>query len=137
MRLAAAKKGKLGKDLITSWCAAKGLDIEHPKDKKVSLVINGNRFASKFSTLWSEGSYKFQQIRNQGYDYLICLGISPLEAHCWVFTREYVLENVTPQHKGAENWITIDPNNPPSWAEKCGGTLDQAFAILKNLKRKS
>jgi site-specific DNA-methyltransferase (adenine-specific) len=138
-QLPAAKKGKLGKNLIASWCAAKGLSVDYPKDAQASLVINGYRIATKFSTLWAEGSYKFQQIRNKGYDYLICLGISPSDAHCWVFQREFIVEKSTPQHggsKGAEYWLTINPMSPPEWAKECGGTLDEAYIIIKNLKRK-
>ena len=50
-QLPAAKKGKLGKNLIASWCAAKGLSVDYPKDAQASLVINGYRIATKFSTL--------------------------------------------------------------------------------------
>ncbi|HMD90205.1 MAG TPA: site-specific DNA-methyltransferase [Anaerolineaceae bacterium] len=135
-QLPAASKGKLGRNLIASWCAAKGLTIDYPKDIKASLIINGFRIATKFSTLWSEGSYKFQQIRNEGYEYLICLGISPSEAHCWVFNREYIVEKAKPQHKGADLFLTINPENPPDWACIGGGKLDEAYHILKNLKKK-
>lgn len=134
-QLAAAKKGKLGRNLIASWCAAKGLKISYPKDIKASLIINGYRVATKFSTLWSEGSYKFQQIRNDGYDYLICLGISPSEAHCWIFNREYIINKAKPQHKGADFFLTINPETPPEWANKGGGSLDKVYQILKNLKK--
>jgi site-specific DNA-methyltransferase (adenine-specific) len=135
-QLPAATKGKLGRNLIASWCAAKGLTIDYPKDTKASLIINGYRIATKFSTLWSVGSYKFQQIRNEGYDYLICLGISPSEAHCWIFNREYIVDKAKPQHKGADFFLTINPENLPEWACKGGGSLNQAYHILKNLKKK-
>lgn len=137
-QIAAAKKGKLGKNLIASWCAAKNLTVDYPKDKSASLLISGNRIATKFSTLWAEGSYKFQQIRTEGYDYLICLGISPSDAHCWVISREIVLSRATPQHKGskgAEYWLTINPEKPPEWIKMHGGTLDEAYVVLKNLKK--
>jgi site-specific DNA-methyltransferase (adenine-specific) len=139
-QLPAAKKGKLGKNLIASWCAAKGLSINYPKDKRANLIINGNRIATKFSSLWADGSYKFQQIRNNGYDYLICLGISPSDAHCWVFKREFIIEKALPQHsgsKGAEYWLSINPEIPPEWTKECGGSLTDAYLILKNLKKKS
>lgn len=134
-KLAAAKKGKLGKNLIASWCAVKGLTVDHPTDSQASLVINGFRIATKFSTLWSEGSYKFQQIRNEGYDYLVCLGISPTDAHCWIFPREIVIQKATPQHKGskgAEYWLTLNPLTPPKWASAYGGTLEEAFMVIQN-----
>jgi hypothetical protein len=89
--------------------------------------------------LWEKGMYKFQQIRDQNYDYLICLGISPFDAHCWIFEKKYAIRNATPQHKsatGVDYWIAVYPNKVNDWAEKCGGTLDQAYQILKNLKKK-
>lgn len=135
-QLPAAKKGKLGRNLIASWCAAKGLTIAYPKDTKANLIINGYRIATKFSTLWSEGSYKFQQIRDAGYDYLICLGISPSDAHCWVFNRDYIVDKAKPQHKGADFFLTINPEKLPDWACIGGGRLDEAYHILKNLKKK-
>jgi hypothetical protein len=46
------------------------------------MLINGHRVEIKFSTLWQEGIYNFQQIRDQNYEYAVCLGISPFEAHC-------------------------------------------------------
>ncbi|MFZ5878229.1 MAG: hypothetical protein ACOY0R_02550, partial [Chloroflexota bacterium] len=64
----------------------------------------------------------------------LCFGISPFAAHCWFFERQYILKNASQQHKGAksaEYWITVDPNNPPVWAKSFGGTLDDAFKIIK------
>jgi site-specific DNA-methyltransferase (adenine-specific) len=136
LQLSSAKKGKLAKHLIASWCASKGLSTDRPKDRKASLIISDHPVAIKFSTLWNDGNYKFQQIRNSGYELVICLGISPREAHCWVFNREYAIKHATPQHKGtkgSEYWIAIDPGNPPEWVEDYGGTLDQAYKVLNRL----
>ena len=133
------KKGKLGGSLITSWLESKGIRSDPTKDSSVTLEINGLNFAIKFSTLWVTGSYKFQQIRPKGYDYVIYLGISPFEAHCWVLERKYAIEHAKPQHKNgkaADYWVEIDPHQPPEWIEESGGTLDQAYHILKNLKKK-
>jgi len=139
LQLPARRKGKLGRYLVASWCASKGLYSDRPKDSSESLIINGYRFALKFSTLWTNGIYKFQQIREQGYDYILCFGISPSEAHCWIFDRKYVLSNASPQHKGtrgAEYWIQINPQAQDDWTKNYGGTLDQAYDILFNLKKK-
>jgi site-specific DNA-methyltransferase (adenine-specific) len=135
LQLPAAKKGKLGRHLIYTWCASKGLTIDKVSDTDANLLINGHRIATKFSTLWEKGIYKFQQIRNQGYDFLVCLGISPYEVHCWVFDREYVVQHAKVQHKkGSEYWFSINPEKPPEWAKNYGGTLEQAYKILKTLK---
>ncbi|PKO20737.1 MAG: hypothetical protein CVU38_18545 [Chloroflexi bacterium HGW-Chloroflexi-1] len=76
--------GKIGEQLVAGWCAAKDLDVVSSGDSQADRVIAGRRVEIKFSTLWESGVYKFQQIRDQDYDFAICLGISPFNAHCWV-----------------------------------------------------
>jgi hypothetical protein len=88
--------------------------------------------------LWRDGTYQFQQIRSQGPEYVICFGISPFEAHCWVFSREYAIEHGKKQHKGAESaeyWLAIKPKNMPEWIKGHGGTLNEAIQILKTQKK--
>ncbi len=141
--LPAGSKGKLGKQLVSQWCALKGLSINKCSDSEADILINGHRVEIKFSTLWKSGIYKFQQIRDQNYEYIICLGISPFDAHCWVLSKEilkhYVIGHLG-QHTGGEGketaWITIDPSNIPEWIKPYGGTLDQAYIILKSLSRR-
>ena len=134
------KKGKLGGKLVVSWLAAKGMNLESTKDSSETVRFNGLQFAIKFSTLWANDIYRFQQIRPTGYDYVICLGISPFDAHCWVVEREWAVRHSKPQHKGgpkvADYWMEIDPNQPEAWIKDCGGSLDQAFQILKSLRKK-
>jgi hypothetical protein len=89
LKLPPGSKGKLGKHLIYQWCALKGLAIDRSPDSEADMLINGHRVEVKFSTLWKTGVYKFQQIRNQNYEYSICLVVSPNEAHCWVISKKY------------------------------------------------
>src|ERR1051326_1971031 len=77
LKLPSASKGKLGKRLIYQWCAVKGLSIDSSPDSEADMLINGHRVEIKFSTLWEANIYKFQQIRDQNYEYAVCLGISP------------------------------------------------------------
>ena len=139
--LPSGAKGKLGKQLISSWCAAKGLATASPKDSDADLLINNHRIEIKFSTLWKTGIYRFQQIRDQNYEHLVALGISPFEVHCWVISKSVLKKNVighSPQHTGASGsdtfWIGFKPHNPPEWLSGCGGDLDGAHKILKSLK---
>lgn len=137
LKLPPARKGKLGSDLITSWLTSKGMPIGKTKDATKTIIVNGHKISLKFSTLWANGIYKFQQIRKTGYDYVICFGISPFAAHCWVFEKDYALQNATKQHKGgakSEYWISITPNQPQEWAKGSGGTLDEAYQIIKKIK---
>lgn len=141
--LSAGSKGRLGKHLIYQWCAVKGLSVDRSPDSEADMLVNGHRIEIKFSTLWKTGIYRFQQIRDQNYEYAICLGISPFEAHLWVISKRLLLRYVIGhlgQHTGASGrdtaWITVAPNNPPTWLIDCGGTLDQAFEVLRSISRR-
>ena len=139
LQLPARKKGKLARQLLSSWLATKGIPCNTAGDSSETLLINGHRFAIKFSTIWANGFYKFQQIRSNGYEYVICFGISPFNAHCWIFDRNYAIKNATKQHRtaeGAEYWMTIDPSKPKDWVVGHGGTLDQALTILKKVAKR-
>lgn len=121
---------------------SKGLSVDRSPDSQADMLVNGHRIELKTSTLWKSGIYKFQQIRDQNYEYVICLGISPFQAHCWVISKTILLKHVIGhmgQHTGVggqdTSWITVNPNRPPSWLVPCGGGLDQAYLVLKGLKR--
>lgn len=142
-KLPSASRGKLGVRLISAWCAAKGLSIGPSPDSEADLLINGHRVEIKFSTLWRTGIYKFQQLRDQNYEYAVCLGISPFQAHCWVISKKVLKEHVIghkPQHRGAQGsdtfWFDVKPDSPAEWLSNLGGTLDKAFVVLKGLSRK-
>lgn len=143
LQLPAGSKGKLGKYLIYQWCALKGLAVDKSSDSEADMLINGHRVEIKFSTLWKSGIYKFQQIRDQNYEYAIFLGISPFEAHCWVISKIKLKQHVIGhlgQHTGSKgqetSWFPVKPNDPPLWILPYGGTLDQAYKVLKNLKHR-
>lgn len=136
LRIPARQKGALGGRLVAAWCASKGLPTDRSKGSSENLIINGNKLAIKFSTLWGDGKYSFQQIRKSDSDYVLCFGISPTEAHCWVLELDYAIEHAKPQHK-LEYWISFNPENPPAWLSGRGGSLDEAYQVLKALKNKS
>lgn len=143
LKLPSGSKGKLGKRLVYQWCAVKGLSIDNSPDSEADMQVNGHRVEIKFSTLWQGGIYTFQQIRDQNYEYAVCLGISPQQAHCWVISKKilkkYVIGHLG-QHTGSSGqdtaWFSVNPNNPPEWILNCGGTLDEAYKILKSLSGK-
>lgn len=137
LQLPARKKGKLGRQLLSPWLESKGISIASTKDSSETLLIKGYRVPTKFSTVWDKGFYRFQQIRSKDYDYVMCLGISPMEAHCWIFPREYVIKHAIQQHKGAEEyWISINPQDPPEWCHDWGGPLEKVYQIIRKLKPK-
>jgi hypothetical protein len=140
--LPSRSSGAVFESLVAGWCAAKGLDVARSPDSDDDRVISGLRTEIKGSTLWRNGSYKFQQLRDQDYSIVVCLGVSPFDAHCWVIEKVAVMECwdngvIRSQHGGATGsdtaWITVNPANPPSWLRPCGGTLNEGFARLQSL----
>ncbi len=132
--------GKIGEQLIAGWCAAKGLDVTSSGSSHFDRVIHGFRAEIKFSTLWGAGVYRFQQIRDQDYDLVICLGVSPFNAHSWVMPKCVLRQHVIGQmgqHGGRAardtDWISVDPTAPPSWITPWGGSLRDVYHILLDL----
>jgi hypothetical protein len=135
--LAPGTKGKLGKRLISQWCGLHGLEINKSENSQADMMINRKKIEVKFSMLWEDGTYTFEQIRDQDYQYLICLGISPHEAHCWIIRKDIAWANATPQHTGGggqeTKWFSVKPDDPPSWLANKGGSLMEALVVLKKL----
>ncbi|MGH9180280.1 MAG: hypothetical protein ACRDY5_00990 [Acidimicrobiales bacterium] len=77
------RRGKIGEQLVAGWSAAKGLDVIASPDSEADRIIHGYRIEVKFSTMWETGIYRFQQVRDQNYDYAFCLGVAPFDAHAW------------------------------------------------------
>ncbi len=135
LQLPARTKSKLGKHLVETYLSRNDFSINKTSNKSgVNILVNNKIVSIKFSTLWGSGIYKFQQIRVSGYDYLLCFGLSPNDAHCYIFEREYILKHSKKQHKGAEGaefWISINPYALPKWAKNHGDTIEKAIQILR------
>jgi hypothetical protein len=93
-------------------------------------VINGRKCEIKFSTLWEDSIYAFQQIRDQDYEFAIMLGISPHAAHGWVASKAELHDHPTDvraQHGGEAGrdtkWLRFRPEAPPTWLRPAAGDL--------------
>ena len=140
--LPSRRRGVVFEKLISEWCAENGMNVSAPRDSDADLVIAGSRVEIKGSTLWETGTYTFQQIRDQNYRILVCLGISPFDAHCWAIPKQEIMRlwqtgTIRSQHGGSRGtdtaWITIDPANPPGWIQTYGGSLTTGLASLQAL----
>jgi hypothetical protein len=141
--LPSRQRGKIGEQLVAGWCAAKGLDVLVCKDSQADRIIAGCRVEIKFSTLWASGVYKFQQIRDQDYDYAVCLGVSPFDAQGWLVPKDLLRQHVighTSQHRGARGrdtfWLSFRAEAPPEWLADCGGTLAKTYELLRAIRKK-
>lgn len=133
------QKGAIGEALIAGWAAAKGFNVARTGDSDADRVIHGHRVEIKYSNLWTKnGIYKFQQIRDQRYDYCLCLGISPFDAQAWFIPKSELMKpghaGLVPQHGGAAGmdtqWLSFPADNPPAWVRAYGGTLSQVAALI-------
>ena len=135
--------GAIGERLVEEFFATQGFDVDRSPDSDADRVISGIRVEIKFSTLWKNDLYKFQQIRDQNYSALICLGVGPFSAHCWTLRKSEVMENwgvagrLPHQHGGQSGqdtaWLSVDPANVPVWLRPYGDTLADATRILKRM----
>lgn len=130
------QRGKIGEQLVAGWCAAKGLNVSRSTNSDADKIIEGLRVEIKFSTLWEGGFYKFQQVRDQEYDVLVCLGISPFDAHVWVMKKSDIpFQNLEHQHGGARGtdtwWIQVDPSHIPVWLHKQTGKISSLLEFFK------
>lgn len=135
--------GAIGEKLVTHWCIAKNFNVARSPDTQADLVIEGARVEVKYSSLWTDnGIYKFQQIRDQDYDYCFCLGISPFEAHAWFIPKSELMidkpPELVPQHGGQAGrdikWLSFPADAPPQWLSRYGGSLSQVHRLVSTLE---
>lgn len=129
--------GAIGERLVAEWLAAKGFEVVKSPDPEADRLIEGHRVEIKLSTLWKSGVYKFQQIRDQNYDCVFALGISPFDAHAWVIPKTVLKQHVIGymgQHTGAAatdtSWLSVKVGEEPDWLAECGGSLAKARELL-------
>lgn len=125
--------GAIGEKLVAGWLATRDFNVSRSPDTEADRIIESKRVEIKFSTLWKNGGYKFQQLRDQNYDFAICLGISPFDAHCWALPKSVILNQwrsggaLQSQHAGASGsdtaWLSVVPTEVPRWLSQHGGSL--------------
>ncbi len=135
--------GAIGEKLVRHWCVAKNFEVARSPDSQADLVIEGARVEVKYSSLWTDNSiYKFQQIRDQDYDYCFCLGISPFAADAWFIPKAHLMTDrppeLVPQHGGRSGrdtkWLSFSAANPPDWLARFGGSLSHVYELISSLE---
>jgi len=136
------RRGKIHEQLVSGFLAAKGFDVARVTGSSADRLVNGCRVEIKFSTLWETGVYKFQQIRDQDYKIMLCLGVSPFDAHCWAIPKAALvrpLAGFAGQHTGGAGkdtaWLSINPAACHGWLAPYGGRLRDGIASLKKCAR--
>ena len=131
--------GAIAERLVRHWCVLKNLEVASALNTGADLVVAGLRVEVKYSSLWTNtGDYRFQQIRDQNYDYCFCLGISPFDVHAWFIPKAALMEDkppaLVPQHGGQmgrdTKWLSFRAEEPPAWLEPYGGTLSLVHDLI-------
>jgi hypothetical protein len=141
LNVASATRGAIGRDLVETWARNSGFDTARvAADHHPMLAIQGYRIQVKTSTRWNSGEYRFQQIRDQPYDFLFFFGISRDDIHTWFIPKEVALEHLigtSGQHTGAGAtetfWINVDPDLPPRWLSDFGDQLSDVRNAISHL----
>lgn len=138
-----ATKGKLAEQFVSGLFAEHGYSVEKSRDRRADRVIAGVRVEIKMSSLWENGTYRFQQVRDQNYALVFCLGISPFSAHCWVIPKIVLmggrnkLPGLTGQHGGKSGkdtaWLSVSPLSPHAWLREYGGSISDALLAFERL----
>ncbi len=136
---ASGTKGKIGRDHARSILEGLGIAVG---SVGTALTANGTEIRVKLSLEWGAGAFKFQQIRDEPFECVFCLGLYPEEAYGWLIPRGDLIvdgvwqerEGLTPQHGGVAGtdtyWLSVDPANPPAWLFPYGGNLTAFEAVL-------
>ena len=135
------QKGAIGERLVAAWAREVGFSVSRPSDTGHDCVIAGVRVEVKFSTLWANGGYKFQQLRDQSYDVAALLGIQPQSVQLWIVPKETLWGEAVGQHTGAEaqdtKWLSFPAAAPPGWLDPYGGSLEKAKQSLEKARSRS
>jgi len=137
------QRGAIGEGLVAGWLAARGFNVTRACGTGAYRVVEDKPTETELCTLWASGGYRFQQIRDQDYDLVICPGVSPFTAHRWVIPKAELMRlwkvehEIRGQHRGSAGtdtaWIEIKVSAPPDWIEPFGGSLAQGVAALSRL----
>lgn len=134
--------GSIGEALVAGWSAARGFDVQKPTNSGHDRRIGGRKIEIKFSTLWTNDEiFRFQQLRDQDYEYAFLLGLSPFDAQAWFVPKEELSYNRPPelvhQHGGASGrdtrWLSFSAASPPHWLEPFGGTLSRVRNLIQDV----
>jgi hypothetical protein len=133
------QKGAIGESLVKDWAKSQGFTVAKSPGSDSDCVINGWLIEIKYSNLWTAtNTYRFSQIRNQGYDFCFCLGLSPFAVHAWFIPKHMLMTNrppsLGPQHNGVNGvdtrWLSFPTDDVPTWLKPYGGTLTKVNKLI-------
>jgi hypothetical protein len=137
-----ATKGKIGRDFAASLIEDSGFKIVR---RGIALKVNGKTIRVKLSLMWGAGSLTFEQIKDDPFDYLICIGLYPENSYGWLIPKDEMIvkgnaqgrlgfrgQHVRPGENPSDFWIKgLNPVDPFEWLWPYGGTTDTLQRVIR------
>lgn len=107
--------GIIGEAMIFALMELYGISVKTAlvNNDDYDLMINGKRIEIKFATQSKVGVFTANQIRDQNYDYMLIIGLSPNNITYWLFDKAKAWEIGSFQHGKSEikdtKIITVTP----------------------------
>ena len=134
-----ARKGAIAVAILRTWATDSGLTTTRAKNSDHDLIIEELKIEVKLSTLWANGDFRFQQLRDQDYEHVCLLGLEPQAVRLWIVPKTVVLDHARGQHTGESGrdtaWLNFKAASPPSWLNSYGSTLSAARRYLEETSR--
>lgn len=133
-KLKGRRMGSEAEKLVATFLANAELEVGASWSTHFDRLVNSWRVEMKCSMRWSDGTYAFQQIRDQDYDFVLMTGISPREISMWLVPKAVAMVISKPQHTGKDGqetrWLKFNTNNPPAELAPYGGRIELAEALV-------
>ena len=142
--LAPRTKGAIGLRLSETIISDAGVSASRAGGR---LMVGEHRIVTRFSMEWTAGGFKFEQLKDNNYDFVFCLGVRPTAAFAWLIPKSEILvdgtlqerDNLGGQHRGAAAtdtfWLGFNPEAIPEWLQNFGGTISKAEAVIRRQLR--
>jgi hypothetical protein len=133
--LPSARRGRAAVEICSAWLVRLGHRVHPAVGSGVDRFVDGAAVEMKLSTLWGDGTYRFQQIRDtEAVDHLVLLGVSPDSVSIWVVPREVLFSHASePSASASHRWLVFDAANPPAWLDRYGGSPQRAAEVAAAL----
>lgn len=128
-----AKKSQIATRIVRLWAERAGFETAERINRDHALRVNGRKIVVKLSMLWSGTSLRFQQLKDQDYEYVCLLALEPHAVRLWVVPKGEALRKGASQHAGGNDttWIRFKADSPPPWLSSYGGSLEEARSLLE------
>lgn len=140
LTLPSRTRGAVGEEIVAAWLTSNGSKVSRASHTGCDRIVDGENMEIKFSTRWKTGGFKFQQLRDQDYASVFCLGVSPNDVQAWLIPKAVAWDHATPQHGGRlgtdTKWLCFQADSPPNWLSAYGGSLADVLAILQNSNKR-